>query len=114
MEDRPGKGPSPNILFHFNPRPFDRIILNTCINDGWQDEVIIQGHDLSAMLLEEKFDLTIKVLCVTDAKNACEKESEFEVYLNNEFLTTYKSALPITATKYIGFSPNIRICMPLE
>ena len=110
MEDRPDIKPSRNILFHFNPRPSSRIILNSCLKGKWQDELTIEGTDLDGMLLQKPFDLTIKILSVKDAKNACENKSEFEVYLNDVFLTTFRSPLPITATKFIGFSPCIRIC----
>ncbi|XP_078319552.1 uncharacterized protein LOC111122180 [Crassostrea virginica] len=110
LEDRPDIKPSRNILFHFNPRPSSRIILNSCLKGKWQDELTIEGNDLDGMLLQKPFDLTIKILSVKDARNACENKSEFEVYLNDVFLTTFRSPLPITASKFIGFSPCIRIC----
>lgn len=104
MKERPEKKPSEDILFHFNPRPSSMIILNTCSKSKWQDEVIIDGSDLDAMLLKNPFDLIIKI--------AREREDEFEVYLNDVFLTTFRSPFPITATKFIGFSPCIRISLP--
>ena len=114
LEDRPEKEPSRNILFHFNPRPSSTIILNSCLDSKWQDEVIIDGNDLDDMLLKNPFDLKMKVLSVNDGENAYEMESEFEVYLNDIFLTTFRSPFPITATTFIGFSPCIRICMPCK
>ncbi|XP_022318418.2 uncharacterized protein LOC111121424 [Crassostrea virginica] len=107
LAERPKLGvPSPNILFHFNPRPANRLILNSCVNGRWQQEHQVTGNDLDGMLLQTPFDLKIQILTVGDT------ESEFEVYINDVFLTTFRSPFPITNTMFIGFSPSIRITMP--
>ena len=108
LAERPRIGvPSPNILFHFNPRPANRLILNSCVNGRWQQEHQVTGNDLDGMLLQTPFDLKIQILTVGDT------ESEFEVYINDVFLTTFRSPFPITNTMFIGFSPSIRITMPI-
>ena len=65
LAERPRIGvPSPNILFHFNPRPANRLILNSCVNGRWQQEHQVTGNDLDGMLLQTPFDLKIQILTV--------------------------------------------------
>ncbi|XP_022335811.2 uncharacterized protein LOC111132306 [Crassostrea virginica] len=93
-----------NILFHFNPRPPNKIILNSHWQGEWQKEVVLEDDDVQEKLFGRPFELTIKVLSHDEKKG-----SEFLVFVNKTFQTTFACPADITHTEYIGFSPALRI-----
>ncbi|XP_078312773.1 uncharacterized protein LOC144619219 [Crassostrea virginica] len=89
-----------DVLFHFNPRPNNIIVLNTCIGSSWQTERHLKGNDEKATFMGDSFELKIAV---------DQEGSTFGVFLNGNFQTHFKTKSNITETKYIGFSPCIEI-----
>lgn len=50
-----------DILFHFNPRPPQKLILNTFIDSAWQKEAVLVDDEFRGMLFERPFTLTIEL-----------------------------------------------------
>nr|XP_034333249.1 uncharacterized protein LOC105328237 isoform X2 [Crassostrea gigas] len=100
-----------DILFHFNPRPRNTLVLNTFLQNGWQEEVFLRDDEFSTKLFENPFKLTIKV---TDAEDTPKQMTAFGVFVNDAFLTTYLCPADITMASFIGFSPNLRISANIE
>lgn len=79
-------------------------MINTFWKGAWQSEVILKDDDVRDELFGKAFVLTIKVLSHSDSSG-----SEFLIFVNRRFQTTYKCPLDLTKTKFIGFSPSLRI-----
>ena len=95
-----GDGSKSNVIFHFNPRPPNKIILNSHWQGAWQKEVVLEDDDVQEKLIRRPFELTIRLLSQDEKKG-----SEFLVFVNKTFQTTFECCADITNTKYIGFSP---------
>lgn len=89
-----------DILFHFNPRPPNKLILNTFIYSAWQKEVVLIDDEFRRTLFGMPFTLTIEL---------ADKGTEFMVSVNKKFLTWYLCPADIRNTKYLGFSPSLHI-----
>lgn len=100
-----------DILFHFNPRPPNTLVLNTFLQNGWQEEVYLKDDEFNTKLIENPFKLTIKV---TDAEDTPKQMTAFGVFVNDAFLTTYLCPADITMASFIGFTPNLRISANIE
>ena len=97
-----------NILFRFSLTPPSKIILQShwftnIWNGYWDKEVVLEDDNLKE-LLGRTFRLTIIVLSHADNNG-----SEFLLYLNNTFQTTFECPVDITKTSHISSSPNFRI-----
>jgi hypothetical protein len=68
--------------------------------------VVLEDENIRKEIFGKTFVLSIKVLSHDDKTG-----SEFMVFLNKKFQTTYRCPLDITKTKYIGFSPALRIAV---
>lgn len=95
-----------DILFHFNPRPPNTLSLNTCINSKWNVEVELIDDEFNRTFFKKPFELAIKR---TNGKGIGEDKSEFGVFVDRKFLTTYLCPFRITTAEYIKFSGNVRI-----
>lgn len=100
-----------DILFHFNPRPSNTLVLNTFVQNGWEEEVILRDDEFDTNLFENPFKLTIKM---THAEDTPLKMTAFGVFVNDAFLTTYLCPADMTTASFIGFSPNLRISANIE
>lgn len=89
-----------DILFHFYPRPPSKLILNTFMDSAWQKEVVLVDDEFRGMLFERPFTLTIEV---------ADRGTEFMVSVNKKFLTWYLCPADIKNTRYLGYSPALRI-----
>lgn len=89
-----------DILFHFNPRPPNKLILNTFIDSAWQKEAVLVDDEFRGMLFERPFTLTIEL---------ADRGTEFMVSVNKKFLTWYLCPADIRNTSYLGYSPALRI-----
>lgn len=66
--------------------------------------MVLEDEGVRKEIFGKIFVLSIKLLSHSDKTG-----SEFLVFLNKKLQTTYKCPLDITKTKYIGFSPALRI-----
>lgn len=100
--------PNPNrdILFHFNPRPPNKLILNTCVKGAWKTEVVLIDDEFTERLFKMPFRLTIEPM---DHTGNQANEFEFKVFLNQKPLTWYLCPFDITKTTHLGYSPGLRI-----
>lgn len=103
VHDHPEPGKNVTVLFHFNFKSATEIVLNYCKDGSWSHNVALKDDNVKEVF-GKPFILTIQLL-----KN---KTDEFLVFLNQEYLTTYKcpAYVDITQTKYIGFSTGLRVC----
>lgn len=100
-----------DILFHFNPRPSNKLILNTFLQNEWKEEVVLKDDEFNMKLFENPFKLT---LMPTDQGDTTENTTIFAVFVNDAFLTTYLCPAVIDTARYIGFSPNLRIVANID
>lgn len=66
-----------DILFHFNPRPSNTLVLNTFVQNGWEEEVILRDDEFDTNLFKNPFKLTIKM---THAEDTPLKMTAFGVF----------------------------------
>lgn len=95
-----------DILFHFNPRPPNKLILNTCINGTWQDGMVLINDAFKTTLFQTPFKLTIEPI---DHEGEEKNEFEFKVSLNDKLLTWYLCSFDIRETTHLGYSPCLCI-----
>lgn len=95
-----------DILFHFNPRPPNKLILNTCKAGAWQEEVVLIDDEFTKTLFKMPFKLTIEP---TDDGKKENKNYEFKVSLNQKPLTWYLCLFDIKEATHLGYSPGLRI-----
>lgn len=95
-----------DILFHFNPRPPNKLILNTCEAGYWQKEVVLIDDDYRETLFKKSFKLTIEP---TDHGNEKERNFEFKISVNQKHLTWYLCLFDIKEATHLGYSPGLRI-----
>lgn len=92
-----------NILFHFNPRPNNIIVLNTHSNGSWQKEERISTLKEKETFIQKEFTLEIKV------KPSKKAGSWIGVLVNRKFLSDLQTKSDITETGWIEHSPCISI-----
>lgn len=111
MPEHPKLKGNQDILFHFNLRPPNGLCLSTYMykKDKWENEVLLTAGEFNEKMSGIPFELAIKQTKGDDeiTSNTC--MSEFGVFLDGKFLTTYLCPALINDTKYISFSPNVRI-----
>lgn len=95
-----------DILFHFNPRPPNILLLDTCKQNKWDRGVQLMDDEFNRTFFKKPFELAIKR---TNGKGIDEDMSEFGVFVDRKFLTTYLCPFRITTAEYIQFSRNVRI-----
>lgn len=95
-----------DILFHFNPRPPNKLILNTCKAGAWQEEVVLIDDEFTKTLFKMPFKLTIEPTGDGKKEN---KNYEFKVSLNQKHLTWYLCLFDIKEATHLGYSPGLRI-----
>ncbi|XP_062598208.1 uncharacterized protein LOC134259623 [Saccostrea cucullata] len=90
-------GEENDIILHFNPRhPSYTIVLNSFVNQNWEEEVITDAEEA---VFSEEFTLSLDII---DERNVL-------VRVNGGILTTYTCPIDITSTDFIEFSPEYRI-----
>ncbi|XP_062611747.1 uncharacterized protein LOC134273570 [Saccostrea cucullata] len=90
-------GAGNDIILHFNPRhPAYSIVLNSFVNQNWQQEVITDAEEA---VFSEEFTLSLDII---DERNVL-------VRVNGGILTTYTCPIDICNTNFIEFSPEYRL-----